>query len=79
MGSELRLYDVTVGKHKTRMRLDDADAEARGDSAVLVTEPPAPPVARPAAADPAVGKARPVTANKMRGTSEPSAHDETGS
>lgn len=77
MGSELRLYDVTVGAHKTRMRLDDRDAQAMGDGAVLVAEPQEQP--QPAAPlpyrDPVAGKARLVTDNKTR---EPGAHTERG-
>lgn len=72
MGSELRLYDVTVGGHKTRMRLDDADAEAHGDSAVLVQQQ------QPTAPEPADTKSRLVTSNKMRGTAEANAHNERG-
>lgn len=77
MGSELRLYEVTVGRHKTRMRLNDHDAEAMGDAAVYVPEPPSPQPAAPPP-DPLAGKSRLVTSNKMRGTGEPSAHNERG-
>lgn len=73
MSDLLRLYDVTVGKHKTQMRLNEADAAAMG--AVLVNQQPAKP-AKPAmrAAEPDPdGKARLVTSNKMRGT-EPGSH-----
>lgn len=80
---ELRLYDVTVGQHKSRMRLDDHDAKEMGVNAVLVRPPPSlaePPNPTPPAAtrlpykDP---KSRPVI-NKMRSTGESDAHDARG-
>lgn len=66
MGGDLRLYSVTVGTHKTRMRLNDHDADALGDNAVPLVETPRP--ARPA--DPVDTKSRLVTSNKMRGTDD---------
>jgi hypothetical protein len=72
MGNKLRLYNVTVGAQQTQMRLDERDAKAMGDSAVLVPEPRE--TQRPAAA-PADTKSRLVTSNKMRGTDDkPTAH-----
>lgn len=69
MSDDLRLYDVTLGSHKTQMRLSDSDAEAMGDAAVLAGSAPAPVVApKPA---PVEGKSRVVTSNKMRGTDDP--------
>jgi hypothetical protein len=66
MDSELRLYDVIVGGHKTQMRLNDVDAVAMG--AVLAESAPArASSSRVTAPDPA-GKSRLVTSNKMRGT-----------
>jgi hypothetical protein len=70
MSGELRLYDVTVGKHKTQMRLNDADAVALG--AVLADQPAEPKAVRAAEPD-TDGKSRLVTSNKMRGT-EPGSH-----
>jgi hypothetical protein len=64
MGSELRLYDVTVGANKTRMRLDDRDAKAMGDNAVPVAEAPKPPPPAP----PREAKPPRLVTNKMRGT-----------
>jgi hypothetical protein len=75
MAGDLRLYSVTVGTHKTRMRLNDHDAEALGDDAVPLVETPHP--ARPA--DPEVGaKNRLVTSNKMRGTDPATPSGTTG-
>lgn len=74
MGGELlRLYDVTVGAHQTRMWLNDRDAAAM-DGASLVPEEATAPVA---AQQPVAGKGRLVTSNKMR-TDVPSAHDARG-
>lgn len=72
MGSELRLYDVTVGSHQTRMRLDQADAEKYGTDAIPVTTT-APESPRMAAAPAPDTKSRLVTSNKIRGTDDPSA------
>lgn len=58
--SDLRLYEVVVGKHTTRMLLNDADAARYGTNAALVTKRRA---ATPAPAD---TKARAATPNKMR-------------
>lgn len=66
---ELRLYDVTVGRNKTRMRLNASDAAAMGDAAV--------PVGQPESARPVPGKARVAVANKMRDAGESAARDVT--
>jgi hypothetical protein len=71
MHVELRLYDVTIGAHKTRMRLDDNDAREMGDAAVLVSEP-AQQTPHPAPA-PIDTKARRSTPNKMRDTNRSAA------
>jgi hypothetical protein len=76
MGGELRLYDVTLGGHKTRMQLDDAGAADLGANAVLVADGQDAPAVRPAEPTPPAppeGKNRLVTSNKMRGTNNPSA------
>lgn len=70
MSGDLRLYDVTVGEHKTQMRLNERDAAALGDTATLVGQPAA---AAPTPAPPPEQKARLVTANKARGTNNPNA------
>jgi len=72
MGGDLglRLYDVTVGAHRTRMQLNDRDAAIIGVGAVLVPEEPdsdpepAPPHEGPPETP---GKSRLVTSNKARG------------
>jgi hypothetical protein len=69
MSDDLRLYDVTVGSHKTQMHLNERDAEAMGDAAVLAGSAKA-PVSK---VEPAEPKSRLVTHNKMRGT-EPGTH-----
>ena len=72
MSEVLRLYHVTINGHKTSMRLNPADAAAYGSGAVLVEQPH--PVPRPpehhAQAEPAGGKSRLVTSNKMRGVDD---------
>lgn len=67
--TDLRLYDVTVNGHPTRMRLNARDAAAMGTAAVLavISVPAAAPAPGPVPEDLAV-KGRPVTSNKMRGT-----------
>lgn len=58
--SDLRLYEVVIGNHTTRMRLNDADAARYGANATLATERSA------ATPPPADTKARAATPNKMR-------------
>jgi hypothetical protein len=74
--SELRLYDVTVGAHRTQMRLNEDDAEAMGGTPAAAP-PPASGTAAPAP-PPVDSKNRLVTSNKMRGTTEADAHTERG-
>ncbi len=71
MRGELRLYDVTVGAHKTQMRLDDRDAAAMGDSAVLCSERDDTPSLCPMPTDPIDTTSGLVASNKMRGAASP--------
>jgi hypothetical protein len=68
---ELNLYTVTQGAHTTVMQLNLTDAAAMGDSAVPVTVAPGAATVRMAQPAPAEPKSRVVTANKMRGTDDP--------
>lgn len=63
MADQLRLYNVTIGNHRTLMRLSDSDAEQLHLNAVLASDGPE----RVTPREEIAGKARTAISNKARG------------